>query len=117
MVLPLAVAAALAAGAAGDRLQVFASPTFERFAAATDAACPVRGLRYVTPGDLDLIEEDFIAAQRRRVRHRISAVDAGPARCAGRDGLSCPTMATLDAFAATGTLDRFAVFACAAPGS
>ncbi len=116
MLLAIAVAAAVAGLAdPADGFRHFASPAFERFAATTDRLCPDRHLAFVTPADLDLIEEDFVAAQPRRDRRRIGAVDAGPSRCAGHNGLTCPTMATMDALAATNTLDRFAAFACTAP--
>ena len=114
----LLVALALAAAGVGPAdpapLQILASPAFDRFAAAVYAACPQRRLHFVIPGDLDVIEEDFVAAQSRRGRQQIAAANDGGARCAGRKGLSCPTTAMLDAFVATGAIERFAAYACRA---
>lgn len=94
-------------------IQVLAGPFFEAFARRTEQLCPVRRLRDVTPGDLDLIQDDFRQRLPAAARRRLTAADrAGQARCDGHNGLSCPTVETLGAMRRTGLLERFAAYAC-----
>jgi hypothetical protein len=117
----MAGAANAQAGGGQAPLQLFAGPTFERFAAAADAACPRVHARDLTAGDLAGHEEAFSEALAPEDRARLrSAVRNGPGggvkACETRNGLSCPASRTLDAIAEAGLMDRFVSFVCAQAG-
>lgn len=107
----IAVALLLAASSL-DASQKLAGPAFERFAAKSEAVCPARALRSVTPGDLDLSEQQFLDKLPRRQRSRIAAADHGGRRCTSDHGLSCPSVELLDAMAHADQLDAFVGYAC-----
>ena len=112
MIVALALALVLAPE---DAWQKLAGHAFEAFAARTEAICPARQFRFVTPGDLDGYQEDFIATLPRATQRRLARVDRGPTHCSGNGGLSCPSVRLLEAMSNIGQLDAFAAFACAAP--
>jgi hypothetical protein len=93
--------------------QVIGGGAFETFAAQTDAQCPARHIREITPGDLDLAQETFIERLPARDRKRLASVNQAGRRCADRNGLACPTTATLEAMGKTDLLNRFADYVCA----
>jgi len=108
----LALMAILASAQAG---QIMAGPAFELFARHGDLACPSRKLRTITPGDLSWEQETFEAQLSPKSRKLLARVNQASTRCAGRDGLSCPTSATLDAMARAKMLAAFGDFACQHP--
>ena len=94
-------------------LQIMISPAFERFAGLADAMCPSQKLRFLTPGDLDDLEESFEAQLSPTDRHRLAAADKGTRGCANQyGGLSCPAQHTLDAMARLDMLSAFTRSAC-----
>jgi len=115
----IALACAPAAGGAQNamavskdgREQVLESPAFAAFVRPT-TICPSKQLRFVTPGDLSWYEEAYEAQLSKPSARRLKAADAGESHCAGRDGLSCPTTATLAALEKTRLIGEFAAFAC-----
>ena len=113
MIAVIALILALApAGADGQKL---AGTAFEAFAAKSEAICPARQFRFVTPGDLDGYQEDFVATLTRRARVRLAAANPSRRECTIGHGLSCPTVTLLGAMGRVGLLDRFAAFACTDP--
>ncbi len=109
----IGIALAIVAAAAPARTQTLDSPAFTAFYQATDAICPTATLRLISPADLDGRQEDFIGTLSYSQRRRLAAVNRAGPLCAGRDGLSCPTNATLHAFIKRGLLADFAAAACA----
>ena len=123
MLLIATFAAALASGgSSSDRaFQVFGGPTFETFATATAAACPKARAQYVTAGDLDEWEEEFMDALPKTESARIlralpRGADGAPKVCEGHNGLSCPASRNLDAISKAGLMDRFVASVCARAG-
>lgn len=104
---------ALAAASAAP-LRVLAGLSFEAFAQVADARCPARQRLAVTPGDLDLLQENFVDGLLRATLQRFAARNHAAPRCAGHNGLACPTTVTLDPMVRTRLLARFAAFACGA---
>lgn len=95
-----------------DASQKLAGPAFEHFAAKSEEICPARALRSVTPGDLDLSEQQFLDKLPRRQRLRVAAAEHGGRRCTSDHGLSCPSVELLDAMARAAELDAFVAYAC-----
>ena len=82
------------------------------YVAELNGQCPARNLQDMTPGDLDLIMEDFTPrltiAQRRKVEDTVGY------RCARIEaGLTCANTASLDAYRRLGVLRQFVAKACA----
>ena len=94
-------------------LQVLESPAFEAVVGKTEAMCPARQFRYITPADLDDVEQDFIGSLSSAEQAKLAASNAADQRCAGRNGLSCATTATLEALTHRHLTRRFAAFVCA----
>jgi hypothetical protein len=92
--------------------QVLGGDAFEDLAKRTDARCASRHIREITPADLDLAQETFIGSLAAPERQRLASVDEAERRCAGRDGLSCPTTARLEAMRKTRLIKRFAAYVC-----
>jgi hypothetical protein len=109
------IASTLALAPAGADVQKLAGAAFETFAAKTEAICPARHFRFVTPGDLDGYQEDFAATLTRRERARLAAANPSRRACTSGHGLSCPTVTLLGAMGTVGLLERFAAFACTDP--
>ena len=109
----IGIALAIVVAAAPARIQTLESPAFTAFDRATDAICPTATLRLISPADLDGRQEEFIAALSWWQRRRLAAVNRADRLCAGRNGLSCPTTATLAAFIKRGLMRDFAAAACA----
>jgi hypothetical protein len=94
--------------------QILAGPAFERFARQTEARCPIRHLRMITPGDLDWQEDGFRSRLAIAAKQHLNAANHN-GRCAGLNGLACPSTETLDAMARTGLLRSFVDYACSHP--
>jgi len=85
---------------------------FETLASRADAMCPARHVRSITPGDLDYAQETFEASMSHRARVRLRSANTAERRCADRNGLSCPTTATLEAMDRVGMMARFSSYIC-----
>lgn len=105
----LQLAAAVASIYAG---QIMGGPAFERFATQADRSCPTRHLRSITPGDLSWEQETFEAQLTPPQQRRLAMTNRSNVRCAGREGLSCPTSEMLDAMARVKMLHAFGAFTC-----
>jgi hypothetical protein len=92
--------------------QVFAGPSFEAFARQTERSCPARQLRLVTPAALDWEQERFQEQLSPKLSKQLAAANRQERHCAGRNGLSCPTVETLNAMVRTRLLRPFVAFAC-----
>jgi hypothetical protein len=97
--------------------QVLAGRSFEELASRTDAICPARKVRSITPGDLDYVQEGFEQHLSHRASARLKSANDADRRCAGRDGLSCPTVATLDAIKRANLMKNFESYICSHPNS
>jgi len=97
--------------------QILAGKAFEKLASRTDAICPSRRLRAITPGDLDYVQEGFEEQLSHRALIRLQSVNMADRRCAGRNGLSCPTTATLEAMDRVGMMAKFSSYICSHPNS
>ena len=104
---------AIAAAADSSRLsfQLMSTPAYESFGRKADAMCPERKLRYLHPGDLGGIEEDFLLPLSKREQHRVAVADLGFRGCPIA-GMSCPAQHTLSAIIRAGMLDDFVKSAC-----
>jgi hypothetical protein len=92
--------------------QVLGGAAFETLAAQTDSRCPARHVRAITPANLDFAQEAFMERLSVRDRTRLASANEAERRCANRDGLACPTTATLEAMRKTKLLSRFAAYVC-----
>lgn len=92
--------------------RVLAGAAFQQLVKRTDALCPARGVQYITPGDLDWEQEAFEESLSPEARKRLASVNMTERRCASRNGLSCPTTATLEAMEKANLLSPFSPFVC-----
>jgi hypothetical protein len=97
--------------------QTLVGKSFERLASRTDAICPARKVRSITPGDLDFVQEKFEGQLPHRTVARLKSADDADIRCVGKDGLSCRTTATLDAISRVSLMSQFTSYICAHPNS
>jgi len=107
----------LALALASQPDQLLAGSAFETLASRTEAICPARKVRAITPGDLDEAEQRFEAQLPHRARSRLQAANTAERRCADRDGLACPTTATLETIRRIGLMARFASYICSHPAA
>lgn len=95
--------------------QSLSGAAFEDLASRTDALCPARAIRSITPGDLDFAQTEFEARLTNHERARLSAANRADDLCAGQNGLSCPTTKTLAAMRTARLIPRFAAYICTHP--
>lgn len=95
--------------------QVLAGTSFEHLASRTDVICPARMVRSITPGDLDYAQEGFEKRLPPGASVRLEMANGAHRRCAGRNGLSCPVAATLEAMERVGLMESFADYICTHP--
>lgn len=104
------------AASASARPQLMIGEAFEDLAQRTDASCPARGVRAISPADLDYaqerFEEDALSPQERA---RLAAANTADMRCANENGVTCPATATLEAMRKAQLMPRFADYLCAHP--
>ena len=97
--------------------QILGGDAFQELASRTDALCPARRVRSITPGDLYYAQEGFEGQLSRRAQRRLQSVNTAGRRCADVNGLSCPTTATLEAMDRLGMMARFSSYLCSHPNS
>jgi hypothetical protein len=105
----------LLAASASAGPQRMIGEAFEDLAQRTDAACPARGVRAISPADLDYAQEGFEDALSAQERARLDAANTADTRCANENGVTCPAIATLEAMRKAQLISRFADYLCAHP--
>lgn len=105
----------LLAASASAQPQRMIGEAFEDLAQRTDASCPARGVRAISPADLDYAQERFEDALPPRERTRLDAANTAAAHCANENGVTCPAIATLEAMRKAQLMPRFADYLCAHP--
>ena len=97
--------------------QTLAGKAFEKLASRTDAICPARKVRSITPGDLDYVQEGFEEHLSHRALTRLESANRAPQRCADSNGLSCQTTVTLETMDRVGMMKDFSSYICSHPNS
>ncbi|KAB7769726.1 hypothetical protein [Xanthomonas maliensis] len=93
-------------------------PGMQALQAEQGRQCPSMAIDRLAPADLLDAEERFrdalSAAERQRLDRQLPQDRDGPARCAQRNGASCPGEAYLEEIAGAGLMPRFVARLCAA---
>lgn len=82
--------------------------------------CPSLALANKPAGDVNYLQEQFYTTlssrENSRFERAVPRIDGGPALCAKRNGISCPTAWNMLAMKRAGLLSRFTTYACSKGG-